>query len=132
MAIVALPGTTVQLPCALEEEFPGELSWREMSGKDIPSAVPSSLLFIGSFNPFVSGNYTCHLESAVGMRVSAPVQIRMYCELYTAVHECVDTHLSVVSETRSALWDGFHSLYQFCCMSLCTCTTWPVWSLLPC
>ena len=80
MAIVALPGVTVQLPCALEEEYPGELSWSETGGKGIPLASPSSRLYIGSFQQSDSGNYTCHLESEAGMRTSAPLEIRTYGE----------------------------------------------------
>lgn len=81
MTIVALPGSVVQLPCALEEEYAGELSWTETSRRDIPLALPNSRLFIGSFQLSHSGNYTCHLDSDAGMRQSAPVEIRSYGEL---------------------------------------------------
>lgn len=80
MAIVALPGALVQLPCALEEDYPGELSWEETSGKGIPLAFPSSRLFIDSFQQSLSGNYTCRLDSEAGMRTSAPVEIGSYGE----------------------------------------------------
>ena len=80
--VIAVPGSTLYLPCIIEGQSSLNASWIKGDSTPIPPASPPSMLFFGSMQQEDFGSYTCLVQLPSGTRKSLPITIKTYGEDY--------------------------------------------------